>query len=117
MPIELQRRIAWAIAVFGVAAVAIPWSVTGDLDAFQWVQVGAAWVAAALLIPAGTRRLACEVMAVIYLSTVFERVAAQLLDWQDLSGGWGSFFGVSAWIITTAIAMYAAGEVLERTRQ
>lgn len=101
-------------AALALLSLAIPWTLSGQINAYERAEFAAG--AVALLLLWWHPRTACTIGAIVWTSAVADYAIQLALGQRSLSHNPGLVAGIATLAIGTALFLLAAGEVLHAAK-
>lgn len=111
----MVRRVLWAAVALSLLSIAIPWTLSGERNAFEWAEYAAG--AVALLLLWWHPRAACLIGAVVWMSAVTDYLVQLALGNRDLSTDPWLVAGIGTWAVSSSLLLIHAGEELHRAKR
>lgn len=110
-----NRAIVLTAAALSLLSVALPWTLSGEINNWERAEFTAGAVALALLW--WHPRVACDIGAVVWLSAVTDYTVQLVLGNRNLSDDPALIAGITTWALSSAVFLFYAGEVLHYERR
>lgn len=109
-----MRRVLWAAVALSLLSIAIPWTLSGERNAFEWAEFTAGAVALGIL--PWRPRWACLIGAVVWLSAVTDYAVELALGNRDLSTDPWLVAGIATWAVSSSAFLLWSSEELADER-
>jgi hypothetical protein len=105
-----HRGLLLAAAALSLLSLAIPWTLSGQINTWERIEFAAG--AVALILLPWHPRIACDIGAVVWMSAVTDYLVQLVLGTRDLSTDPGLVAGIGTWAVSSSLFLFVAGEVL-----